>query len=939
MVLAFELAPQTLFDGAVAGLAYGMLGVGLVLVYRSSHVINFAYAEIGAFGASVLAMLDLKYGWGYWPALVVGVLAGTLLSAVVELTVIRRLARSPRVVVLIATVGVAQLTLLFRMLLPKVDGFFDFPTAFTYREEIGGVLVRADHITAVVIVPLLTAALALFLSRTLWGTAVRGAAANPEALRLMGIGVRTLSTVVWAIAGAVATLTAIVVTPLFSGTVTGAGATTFDTGLLLVALAAALVGGLRSLPITLLAGIVIGIVKRALVVNFLDRPGLVDLLLLVVILVAVLVRRVGSDDDSSLFLSAGVRAVPAALRRFWWARNLGRLTACVGVAAAFVLPIVVTSASRQFLYSRILVFALLSLSITVLVGWTGQLSLGQFAFAGLGAFSTAALVREGVPFGLAAIGATAVVVVAAMAVGLPALRVRGLMLAVTTLGFAVAMQTYFLKADVFLAGDVSARIGRASLGPIDLTSQRTYYYLCLVVAIVAFAVAGRLRRRGVGRTMLAVRDNEDGAAAASVSPMRTKLVAFALAGALAGLAGALYGGLRVNFGPELFPPELSVSIVAMAVIGGLGSVSGALLGALWVVGLPVLLGDSPEIGLVTSGVGLLVLLMYFPGGLAQLAADARDALLQRLARRVAPPVATGAPARAAVRARSDDGHADTTAIPEVVLRTSDVSVRFGHRIAVDHVSITAGRGEVVGLIGANGAGKSTLMNAIGGFVPSTGAVELLGSDISRCSPAARAARGLGRGFQSATLFPTLTVRECVQVSLERRHRTSITTNLVGLPSATRVERAQHAEADDLIAHLGLGRYAESIIGELSTGTRRITELACLLALGARVLMLDEPTAGVAQRETEALGPLLLEIRRELGATLVLIEHDMPLVLSVSDRVYCLEAGSIIAEGTPTAVRTNPRVVASYLGTDDRAIQRSGAAASRERAPAVLPADS
>jgi ABC-type branched-subunit amino acid transport system ATPase component len=241
---------------------------------------------------------------------------------------------------------------------------------------------------------------------------------------------------------------------------------------------------------------------------------------------------------------------------------------------------------------------------------------------------------------------------------------------------------------------------------------------------------------------------------------------------------------------------------------------------------------------------------------------------------------------------------------------------------VDRVAIVAHPGEVVGLIGTNGAGKSTLMNAIGGFAPAEGVVEMLGTDVSGHSASARARVGLGRTFQAARLFPELTVRETVQVALEARGRTGLLSTALFLPSSSRAERAMASDASDLIDFLGLGRYADGFVAELSTGTRRIVELAGLLALDAQILCLDEPTAGVAQRETEAFGPLLKQIQQELHATMIVIEHDMPMIMALSDRVYCLEAGQVIAEGSPDEVRNNPLVVASYLGTDTRAIDRS-----------------
>jgi ABC-type branched-subunit amino acid transport system ATPase component len=232
------------------------------------------------------------------------------------------------------------------------------------------------------------------------------------------------------------------------------------------------------------------------------------------------------------------------------------------------------------------------------------------------------------------------------------------------------------------------------------------------------------------------------------------------------------------------------------------------------------------------------------------------------------------------------------------------------------------RNEIVGLIGTNGAGKSTLMNAISGFVPSTGRVELLGVDISDAPAHARHRVGLGRGFQDAALFGGLTVRETLMVALEARERSQLLASAFGLPQSRRAERRKRSESDGIIGFLGLGRWADANITDLSTGLRRIVELGCLIATDARVLLLDEPTGGMAQRETEAFAPLIRQVQRELDASIVVIEHDMPLIMSISDRVYCLEAGAVISHGTPTEVRTDPRVIASYLGTDERAIERS-----------------
>jgi ABC-type branched-subunit amino acid transport system ATPase component len=263
---------------------------------------------------------------------------------------------------------------------------------------------------------------------------------------------------------------------------------------------------------------------------------------------------------------------------------------------------------------------------------------------------------------------------------------------------------------------------------------------------------------------------------------------------------------------------------------------------------------------------------------------------------------------------------------EQLLRVEALEAGYGEVQILWGISLASAAGAVTTLIGANGAGKTTIMNAIGGFVPAEGHVALLGRDISSLSPARRAALGLGRSFQDARLFGDLTVLETVALAHERVLPTRKLAVLTAFPTWRRRDREQLARARELVDYLGLGGFADHFVGTLSTGTRRICELACILALEPRVICLDEPTAGVAQRETEAFAPLITRIQGELGASILVIEHDMPFVMSISDRVYCLETGTIIAEGPPDQVRHDARVIASYLGTDERTIRRSGAAA-------------
>jgi ABC-type branched-subunit amino acid transport system ATPase component/ABC-type branched-subunit amino acid transport system permease subunit len=931
-ILGWEITAQALTIGTMTGLAYAVLAAGLVLVYRATRVVNFAYGETGAFSAAVLALLVLDYDWNFFLALGAALVIGAAIGALVELLIVRRLFRAPRLVLLVATIGVAQLLLVCQLLLPGVENAAPYPSPLNRVLELDGIRLGSPQFMVLALVPATIGGLAIFLARTPYGIAIRAAAENPDRAELAGISTKRLSTIVWVLAAVLAVLTAVLVNPL-RGSVVGLPAAALGPSLLLRALAAALVGRMTSLPRALAGGIAVGIGEAVVLTNSQTR-GLADLVLFLFVLALVLLQR-NEKDVGALPTAAAGRPVPERLQSVWWVRRLRLLTCGAALAVAVVLPLLLSSPSQNVALSQTLLFAVIGLSVTVLTGWAGQLSLGQFAFAGLGAFVTFGLASRGVPFLSAVAYGTVAGVLVALLIGFPALRVRGLFLAVTTLGFAVATRGWLLEQDLFLGGGSVAFLPRPTVFGVNLTSQLAYYYLCLFALIGALALVWRLRSSGIGRTIIATKDNEAAAASFAVSPRVAKLTAFAVAGGLAAFAGGLLAGLYVQFDAATFGPEVSLQIVAMVVIGGLGTIAGPVLGAVYVVGLPGLLGASGTVTLLTSGIGLLLLLLYLPGGLMGAVLSARDALLRWAAARQGEddqPVAVPLPSQrrpSPIRPRP----AGDKTVP--ALLAEDIVVRFGGREALAGVTVRADQGEIVGLIGTNGAGKSTLMNVVSGFTKSaSGRVMLFGKDVTAWAPHQRAQLDVGRVFQDARLFGALTVTETVQVALEAQDRSELVPSLLGVPSSRRSERAKRAQAAETIAFMGLTRYADAYLSELSTGTRRIVEMCCLLAQGSRLLLLDEPTAGVAQRETEAFGPLLKRIQRELDATIVLIEHDIPLMMSVSDRVYCMSSGRVIAEGLPHEVREDPAVVAAYLGTDERAITRSGATQQAKKAKPV-----
>jgi ABC-type branched-subunit amino acid transport system ATPase component/ABC-type branched-subunit amino acid transport system permease subunit len=941
-VLAVWTTRQLWFDGVVNGMVLGLLALGVVLVYRSTRVINLAVGNMGLPATGLMALLVINYGFPYWVALPIALVVGIAVGALIERAVIRRLFDAPRVIVLVATIGIAQLMQAVLASYPDLERTrgqrFPAPLAFTW-EDVLGLRITGPKLTILVVVPLLAVGLSWFLNRTVFGQTVQASATNADLARLSGIDPKMVQLFVWTIAGLLATISLLL---LSANRGSIGGLSNLGPNTMARALAAAVIAGMVSFPRALAAGVAIGVIQAHVQFVFINQGGLIDLLLFVVVAVAVAFQSRGSAEEAGSFsFSARRRPIPQRLKEIWWVRGLSTTSLGLLLAIALVLPYLVTRPSRHLLYASILAFAICALSMTIVTGWAGQLSLGQMAFAGIGALFAAGFNRgltvgvgigdrweffsvtfPRVPYLVSMLLAAGMAAAVAALIGLGALRVKGLLLAVTTFAFAMAAQQYLYRRPMLNGGNSqSIPFRRGSLGPLDLTSQRAYYYLCLGVLVVLLVVVARLRRSGIGRSIIGVRENENTAAAYTVSPTRTKLLAFSLAGGIAGLGGALLGGLVQNipYTERLFQITDSLRLVSIVVIGGLGTLMGPVVGALWVVGLPAFWPDNELVPLFTSSIGLLILLLYFPGGLIQITYSARDALLRWAESRLpdAPSKTSTAPPAVVL-----GGGRDRPAYEGPALAVRDVSVTFGGLRAVDRVSIVAHPGEVVGLIGTNGAGKSTLMNAIGGFAPAEGIVEMLGNDVSGRSASARARIGLGRTFQAARLFPELTVRETVQVALEARGRTGLLSTALFLPSSSRSERAMASDASDLIDFLGLGRYADGFVAELSTGTRRIVELAGLLALDAQVLCLDEPTAGVAQRETEAFGPLLKQIQQELHATMIVIEHDMPMIMALSDRVYCLEAGQVIAEGSPTEVRNDPRVVASYLGTDTRAIDRS-----------------
>ncbi len=928
MVLGLTISEQIVFNGLIRGMVYALVAVGIVLVFRASGVINFAQGQFGALAASILSVLMVNYDWPFWLAFPVAMLVGAVLGGVTELLVVRRLFNQPRLLLFVATIGMAQVMLLVQLQLPVVEER-SFPTAFDQIWSIGALSVRSEQLVVLIVVPVIVVALALVLQRSKFGLAVRSAADNPSGASLSGVRVKAVSTQVWVIAGTVSAVGAVIAAPVLNQR-TNDISVALGPDLLLRGLVAALIGAMASFPLALLGGVLIGVMEAIVLANTTGSPGTDTLVMFILLIVVVLFRaRSQRADESAWTLTPRARASRAELSRHPLARSARYSGIAFLFGAGIALPAFFSKASDMNDMTSILTFMMVAVSATVLTGWAGQLSLGQFAFVGIGAYLTAYYGQSLGFLPSIALG-TLWGVGVAIVIGLPALRVRGLYLAIITLGFALAVSDHVLltkRLNTYFSG-YGTRLTPPVLnipliGRLDLaTDKDAYYYVCFVALLVVIGIVTRLRRTGIGRSMLAVRDNDVNAAAYTVSPTRAKLIAFGLSGGVAAFAGGLFAARNATMFPDYFTPSESIRVLSVAVVGGLTSVTGAILGTIVIVAIPLVFSNTQQLQLFASGIGMLILILYMPGGLFSVIESARHQLLLFVARKTGWEPKRGRDTLDVTTLSTRD-RKEATGSGVVPLRAEDVKVHFGGRYAVNGVSIEVRPGEVVGLIGTNGAGKTTLMNAISGFVRASGTIEVFGDRIDGMTSYRRARHGMGRAFQNARIFGGLNVRETIMVALEARERSLLLPSMLALPQSLFAERRKRSQAEDIISYLGLGRYADNLVSELSTGTRRVVELGALLALDTRLMLLDEPTAGIAQRETEVFGPLIQAIQKDLDCAILIIEHDMPMVMSTSDRIYCLEAGVVIAEGVPDVVRHDPAVIASYLGTDERAIRRSG----------------
>ncbi len=654
--------------------------------------------------------------------------------------------------------------------------------------------------------------------------------------------------------------------------------------------------------------------------------GAAELIPLVLVLVALLVRSKPLPTRGTLV----VQSLGRAPRPRSW-----KVPLVVGSAIGLFAVLATTGSYRAAVITS-LIYGVLSLSLVVVTGYCGQISLAQLTLAGVAGFLLSTLSDSwGIPFPIAPLLAALGASVIGVLVGLPALRIRGLLVGVVTLTFAVTVEALWFRNNSFNGGTAGAQIANPELFGLDLGvgvgelyPRPAFGILCLVVLAATAGGVAALRTSRLGSAMLAVRANERSAASAGISVVRIKLIGFAIGAFIAGLGGTLLAYKQTNVTFQTFSVFFGLTLFSTAYLAGITSVSGGITAGLIAAGgiFFLVLDRAIDIGpwyAILSGLGVILTVILNPEGIVGPAHETLDRRRQARLRTASAGAAgdtatdaattTDAPTEAPTDAPAavseplslnpirrptidTDAAGTEVSVGGDALSVADLSVTYGGVTAVSHVSLSVRPGSITGLIGPNGAGKTTTMDAICGFTQCEGQVQVGGRDVTRLAPHRRVEAGLGRTFQGLDLYEDLTVEENV---------------VVGQYVAGSAASAEHLDA--VLGVLDLRADRERNVGELSQGRRQLVSIARALAGRPSVLLLDEPAAGLDSSESEWLADRLRAVR-DAGVTILLVDHDVNLVLGLCDTIHVLDFGSLIASGPPDAIRNDVAVNQAYLGT-------------------------
>jgi branched-chain amino acid transport system permease protein len=553
----------------------------------------------------------------------------------------------------------------------------------------------------------------------------------------------------------------------------------------------------------------------------------------------------------------------------------------------------------------IIIFALLAVGLGLCMGIGGQVNLAQVAFFGVGAYATAILTTHaGWGFWTSALLAIAATIVVGLLVGTPALRVQSHYLGIVTLGLALAFTNWVTNAQIAGGAEGISNIPVPGLPGVDLSSEYLYYYLELVVFALALVFGLFIVRTALGRRMRAMRDDALAAGALGAEVPVLRMTAFLLASVYGGVGGVLYAGLIRYVAPESFSIANMFLLLGMVIIGGRQSLVGCVVGAVSLYLVRELLVDHPTVAQIGYGAVVVLVVVFAPTGLAGLPRRIRDQVDRRRGR-------TGSAARLQPFQPYENTAAEETD-KSPILQVEQVTMRFRGLKALDEVSLTVVPGEIRGIVGPNGSGKTTLFNVISGlYRPSGGRVQFRGQNAG-LAPYRLARAGMSRTFQNLRLFGDLTVEENVLVAVDRTATWQSWRYLLGPISVLRRDRDLHRHAGEILERYGLTEFAGLAPKSLPYGIQRRVEIARAVAAGPSLLLLDEPAAGLNGEEVRQLSEIVRSIR-DSGITVIIIEHNMGLVMSLCERITVLASGRIIADGRPAEVAQTPAVIEAYLG--------------------------
>jgi ABC-type branched-subunit amino acid transport system ATPase component/branched-subunit amino acid ABC-type transport system permease component len=905
--------------GVTVGSIYAVAASGLVVTYTTSGIFNFSQGAIGMFMAFVYWELKVNLGLQTLLALAIIVLvAAPLFGAGIERLLMRRLAAAPLVAQLVVTIGLMLALIGLAAFIWNPGESHAIGTFFgSDGFNIGQTFMPYYRLITIVAGIAIAIGLRFVLYRTRIGVAMRAVVDNRDLAGLNGVRPGRVSATSWALGASMAAIAGIFLAEELS-------TLSIETLTLLIvdAFAAAIIGRLKSLPLTYIGGLIIGL-SISFQQNFLTWSGrwatAMPAIPTIILFLALLFLPQDRIEGRRSFALKSPRLIS-------WKRAL------FGFAIVFVAVLVLSGALDRPNVRRLtiaLITALIMVSLVPLTGWSGQISLAQITFVGIGAwatfeFSTAGgelfgltLFAPGNP-GLLLVGAL-VAIPFGVLMALPALRLRGLYLALATMSFArMAEFVFFDQPEVF--GGQGRSIADLKFFGADISAPFTFLGIdfprdagFMILTALLFGAVGMvivaMRHGRFGRRLVAMRDSPAACATLGVNLSRTKLMVFMLSAAIAGFAGALLGVARGTASTLDFQMLTGLPFLLLLVVGGASIVSGALVGGIllqlftWIAiifpnGLSVVGVDVVDLqaklgpGLAGIGIG------RHPEGVVT---DISARWQERRGPTTVPSPALAAPVAATVPATA---RSTPRAAPEAgtaLLDVSGVAVRFGGLQVLDEVSIDVPVGHVTGLIGPNGAGKTTLFNVVTGLqAPTHGRVLIDGEDITLSKPHQRARLGIGRTFQRLETFDTLSARDNVLVAAEMRRAWSH-------------EKFDAGElADELITRVGLQAVAGERVDSLPTGTARLVEVARALASKPRVLLLDEPSSGLDASETAALSSLLRELAVD-GLAVLLVEHDMSFVMGACENIHVLDFGKIITAGSPTEVQASAEVRTAYLG--------------------------